>query len=62
MWLLEVSNTGTNTVKGPKLMAEDWNGDNQLADGRYKNFRDQALGTTQNRVFLQPRYVHRRVR
>ena len=35
MWLLEGSNTGTDTVKGPKLMAEDWNGDNQLADGRY---------------------------
>jgi len=55
MWPLNTRNTGTETVKGQKLMAEHWNGDNQLADGRYKNFKDQAVGTTQNRVFLQPR-------
>lgn len=52
MWPLNGGNTGTETVKGPKLMAEHWNGDNKLADGGYKNFRNQALGTARNWVFL----------
>lgn len=54
---LNTSNTGTDTVKGPKLVAEHRNGDNQLADGRDKNFRNQALGIARNRVFLHPRYA-----
>lgn len=40
----------------PKLMAEHRNGDNRLADGSYKKFRNQALGTARNPFFLQPRY------
>lgn len=51
MWPLNTRNTVTDTVKGPKLMAEHWNGDNQLADDRYKNFRNQALGMARNRFF-----------
>lgn len=39
----------------PKLMAGNRNGNNRLADVRYKNFKNQAQGTTRNRVFLQPR-------
>ena len=30
MWPLNVSNTGAETVKGPKLTAEHWYLDNQL--------------------------------
>ncbi|TBW48751.1 hypothetical protein EZI54_20920 [Marinobacter halodurans] len=59
MWPLNASNTGAETVKGPKLTAEHWYLDDQLADGRYKNLGKQALGTARNRVFLQPRYAKR---
>jgi hypothetical protein len=55
MWLMEASNTATGTVKGLKLMAKQRNRDNRLADGSYKNFRSQVLGTARKRVFLQPR-------
>jgi hypothetical protein len=55
MWPQEASNTVADTVKERTLMDEHRDGDNRLADGRYKNFRNQALGTTQNRFFLQPR-------
>ncbi|WP_152208719.1 hypothetical protein [Marinobacter changyiensis] len=59
MGLLDASSTGTDTVKEPELMAEHRNRENRLVDGRYKKIRNQAAGTTQNRVFLQPRYVNK---
>lgn len=56
MWLLDASNIGTDIVKGPKLTAKHWNRDIRLVGGRDKIYRNQAVGTAQNWVFLQPRY------
>ena len=55
MWLLDASNIGTDIVKGPKLTAKHWNRDIRLVGGRDKIYRNQAVGTAQNWVFLQPR-------
>ena len=54
---LDANNTGTNIVKGPKLTVEHWNRDIRPVDGRDKIYRNQAVGTAQNWVFLQPRWA-----
>ena len=54
-YLRETSNAGFRGPKKPKWMAEHRNHGNRPVDGRDKNDRNQALGMTRNRVFLQPR-------
>jgi len=54
--LLETSNADARSPKRPKQMAEHRINENRPVDGRDKNYRNQALGTARNRVFLQPRY------
>ena len=55
--LLETSNAGTKSAKRPKRMEEHRNHGNRPVEGRDKNYRNQALGMTRNRVFLRPRYA-----
>lgn len=55
--LLETSNAGAKSPKRPKRMAEYRNHENRPVEGRDKNYRNQALGMTRNRVFLRPRYA-----
>jgi len=56
MWPLDVNNSGTDIIKGPKLTTEHWNWDIRPVDGRDRINRNQAVGMAQTWVFLQPRY------
>ena len=55
--LLEAINADAKSLKRLKRMAEHRNHENRPAGGLDKNYRNQALGTAWNRVFLRPRYT-----